>query len=89
MCLEGAPVPGTLKALGYASNPSVLWSLRSHRGLDGLCCSWSATVGALAVGAAGTEMLPLAEVAVATIASAMPLAFWVEAGKFIEAYLVA
>lgn len=83
---EGAPVPRALKALGNATNASILRTFRS-RSLNRLW--WrSAATGALAVSAARTQMLPLAEGAEATIARTMEHALRVEPSKLIKADLV-
>jgi len=89
--LESAPVPRALEALGQAAYARILRTLSRRRSLDGLCGSGAAVaaVGALAVGAAGAEVLPLAEGAVAAVAGTVPVAFWVEAGELVETHVVA
>jgi hypothetical protein len=79
-CSEGAPIPNT-HALRKAAHAWILWALGCG------CLDWDscgASGGGLAVGAARTKMLPLAERAMATVACAMHYSIWVEACKFIE-----
>lgn len=86
---EGAPVPSTLEGLGKAADALILGSLglgRLSRGVD-LDRSNTAT-GALAVGAAGSKMLPLAEGAMAAITRTMPCALGMEASELIKTDLV-
>jgi hypothetical protein len=82
---EGAPVPGTLEALGNAAHASILWTLRRSRRLNFDSC-W-AILGALAVGAARAKMFPLAERAMATVACTVQDAIGMEACQLIEPHL--
>lgn len=79
---ESAPVPSTLEGLSKAAGSLVFRSLGRRGCLDRLCSVQAAT-RALAVGAARSQMLPLAEGAMAAIASPMQNAFGMEARKFV------
>ena len=83
---EGAPIPSTLQALCKAAHTRILGTLGWCRSLD--WNSRSTISRALAVGAACTKVLPLAERAVAAIAGAMQFAIRVEACKLIETDLL-
>lgn len=83
---EGAPVPSALQALRNAAHTWVLGALGWCRRLDR--DSRRATTGALAVSAARTKMLPLAEGTMTAIACTMQFALGVEACKLIETDLL-
>lgn len=87
--LEGAPVPGaTAEALRQkAGLGSTLWTLGLRRfDLHGSGALDAAR--ALAIGAAGAHLLPLAELRVATIASLVPVTLRVEQSVLVEADLL-
>jgi hypothetical protein len=80
MCLEGAPVPSALEALREATNASVLGALCRRWSFNRFRRRQLAGFRALAVGAAGTQVLPFAERAMATIACPVQKTIGVEAG---------
>jgi hypothetical protein len=88
MCLESAPVPRALEALGEATNASVLGALCACGRLNRFRRRQLADFRALAVGAAGTQVLPFAIRAMATIAGPMQETLGMEAGKLVEPDLV-
>lgn len=83
---EGAPVPRALQALCDAASALGLRASRWCRSLDRDSCCCAA--GALAVGAARTEVLPLAKRAVAAVAGTMQFALGMEACELIETNLL-
>lgn len=82
--LEGAPIPGALKAGCQATDTMCIWTLSRCRGVD-LDCSGAS--GALTVGAARAHLLPFTELRVASIARTLEVSIRMEESILIELHL--
>ena len=83
--LEGAPVPGALKAGCQATDTIHIWTLSRCRGVDLDC---SGTAGAFTVGAARAHLLPFTELRVASIARPLEVSIRMEESMFVQLHFL-